>query len=620
MPDPGFRLLELDLASGEHALRRLTADDLRAHIGGASLGAALLYPHLTPDLDPLAPAAPLLLMTGPLTGTTGPSVGRAVFCGKSPATGLWAESNIGGRLGAELRAAGYDGLSLRGAAPEPCVLSIRDGAVALRPATALWGRADTYQTQDEVRRLLGEPRACVAAIGAAGERLLPMAAVLCDHGRLAGRTGLGAVMGAKRLKALAVRGTRPIPLARPEAYAALRRRVNIELREDNISRTMRELGTASGVDYWSYLGSMATYAFTRGAFATAERVSGSTMAETILTGASTCHGCVIACGRVVQLEGGPRAKGPEYETTIGFGPLLGIDDLAAITRLGNLCDAYGIDTISLATTIALAFLLFERGVLGPADTGGLRLEWGDAGAAEALVHQTVRQEGFGSRLAQGSRALAREVGHPEWAAQVNGLEVAYHDPRGASGMALIYATSPRGACHNQGDYYFVDTLGRSDDDFEVEAFPRHAGAEKAVSVARNQDWTTVRNALVMCIFANVAPSVVAELLSHASGLDYALADLRVIGERSWNLKRAINNRLGLTRANDRLPRHLLEPLTEGGSAGYVPPLEEMLEAYYAARGWDRASGRPTRATLERLGLKQAAQDLWPLAHRALAAD
>ena len=551
-----------------------------------------------------------MLLTGPLTGTTGPSVGRAVFCGKSPATGLWAESNIGGRLGAELRAAGYDGLWMRGAAPEPVVLCIQDGAVALRPAEGLWGRADTYETQAQVRAQIGEPRACVAAIGAAGEAGLPMAAILCDHGRLAGRTGLGAVMGAKRLKAIAVRGTQPIPLARPQDYAVLRRRVNSELRDDNIARTMRALGTASGLDYWSYLGSMATYAFTRGAFPTAERISGSTMAETILSGVSTCHGCVIACGRVVRLEGDAQVKGPEYETAIGFGPLLGIDDLAAVTRLGNLCDAYGIDTISLATTIALAFLLFERGALDEAQTGGLRLAWGNVAAAEALIHQTVRQEGLGALVARGSRALASHVGLPELAAQVNGLEVAYHDPRGASGMALIYATSPRGACHNQGDYYLVDTLGRTEESFGVEAFPRQAGAEKSASVAGNQDWTTVRNALVMCIFANVPPSDAVELLNRATDLDYTLEGLRLIGERSWNLKRAINHRLGLTRANDRLPRHLLEPLTEGGSAGYVPPLAEMLEAYYAARGWDPVSGRPTRATLERLGLEQAAQDLW----------
>jgi aldehyde:ferredoxin oxidoreductase len=231
--------------------------------------------------------------------------------------------------------------------------------------------------------------------------------------------------------------------------------------------------------------------------------------------------------------------------------------------------------------------------------------------AERLIHATIRREGIGALLAQGSRAVAEHFGVPEVAAQVNGLEVAYHDPRGSSGMALVYATSPRGACHNQGDYFMVDTLGQTAEPLGITLFGRRAGAEKAANVARHQDWRTLCNSLVLCIFANVEPEALRDLLHHATGYDIGLEDLLRTGERAWNLKRAINVRLGLRREDDRLPGHLLSPLKEGGSAGYVPPLKEMLEAYYLARGWDPASGKPSQDRLRTLGLGSVADDLWP---------
>jgi aldehyde:ferredoxin oxidoreductase len=450
----------------------------------------------------------------------------------------------------------------------------------------------------------------VACIGEGGEARLPFASILCDHGRVAGRTGLGAVMGAKNLKAIAVRGRGDIPLADPRAFADARREANISLRTDNVSRAARAAGTAGGLEYWSYLGSMPVRYYTGGQYEAVARVSGSAIAETILAGVSTCHGCVIACGRVVRLGDGVERKGPEYETIVGFGPNLGIEDISAITRLGELCDRYGVDTISLSNTIGLAYLLFQEGILKEQDTDGLRLTWGDAAVAERLVRATIRREGIGALLAQGSRAVAEHFGVPEMAAQVNGLEVAYHDPRGSSGMALVYATSPRGACHNQGDYFMVDTLGQTAEPLGIALFDRQAGAEKAANVARHQDWRTVCNSLVLCIFANVEPQVVQDLLHHATGADFALDGLLRAGERAWNLKRAINIRLGLRREDDRLPGHLLTPLKDGGSAGYVPPLREMLGAYYLVRGWDPVSGKPSQERLRSLGLGSVAGDLW----------
>jgi aldehyde:ferredoxin oxidoreductase len=277
--------------------------------------------------------------------------------------------------------------------------------------------------------------------------------------------------------------------------------------------------------------------------------------------------------------------------------------------MGELCDRYGMDTISMSGTIGLAFHLFEMGKITRQDTGGLELGFGHAEVVEKLVHMTARREGFGDCMADGARALGRHFGAEEEAVQVNGLEVAYHDPRGASGMALVYATSPRGACHNQSDYFMID-IGGTDDEAGIEYFSRHDGAEKAANVARHQDWRTVFNALVMCIFANVSPSTQVDLINAACGLDWDVDEMLRCGERGWNLKRAINHRMGLTRENDRLPKALLEPLGEGGAEGYVIPFDEMLAAYYAARGWDPETGRPTKEKLESLGLGDVAKDLW----------
>jgi len=603
---PG-QLLVVDLTRGRIEVQALDPALLRASLGGSALAAELLYPHLTAALDPLGPDNPLLILGGPLTGTSGPSVGRFTVCAKSPATGLWGESNCGGFFGPELRFAGYDGLLITGRTPEPVYLWIHHDKVEVRPAAHLWGQADTYQTQNQIRAEVGEKLARVLCIGRAGEALLPYSLLLCDHGRVAGRTGLGAVMGSKNLKAVAVRGTRKIPLAREAEFSRLRSAANLELRNSTYSTTLREMGSAASAEFFDFMGEMPKRYFTSGVFEGAGRVSGAVMAETILTGVSTCHACVIACGRKVTLPGEAEGKGPEYETIVGFGPQLLVDDLAAITRLGRLCDAYGLDSISMSNVIGLAYLLCAEGKLTAAEAGG-PLEWGDPGGAERLIHLTVRREGLGAVLAQGARALGRHCGAEDEAVQVNNLEVAYHDPRASSGMALVYATSPRGACHNQSDYFMVD-LWKDTNYAGGELQDPRAGAEKAANVALHQDWRTVHNALVQCFFASVPLETTLDLVNAATGFDYSMDELHQVGERAWNLKRAINHRLGLTRANDTLPKALLTPYKEGGSEGLVPDFPAMLSAYYAARGWDEVTGCPTRTTLERLNLKFVADDL-----------
>jgi aldehyde:ferredoxin oxidoreductase len=602
-------ILKVELTTGKTEEYRIPEAWEKNFLGGASLAARLLYDSLTPELDALSADAPLLFMNGPLTGTFGPTVGRFVICGKGAATGLWAESNIGGFWGPELRFAGFDGLWITGKAREPVYLWINEGGLEVRKAAHLWGK-DTYETQTLIKEELDRKNAHVAVIGQAGERGVLYAGIFCDHGRTAGRTGLGAVMGAKNLKAVAVYGKQgTLPLEHSGAYASVRSASNRALKGDNQSQVMHELGTASAANYSEYLGAMPSKYYHQGSFEKVDDVSGAKMSESILSGTSACHACVIACGRVVTLEDGSRRKGPEYETIVSFGPNLLVDDLTTITRLGELCDRYGMDTISTGNTVGLAFYLYEQGVITSKDTGGFELRWGDVEVIEKLIHLTAQREGIGEVLAQGSRFLGRYFGAEEEAVQVNGLEVAYHDPRGVSGMALVYATSPRGACHNQSDYFMVD-WGNTNEEAGIEYFSRHDGGEKAANVARHQDWRTVYNSLVMCIFANVSPNTQVELINAACGLEWDVDDMLRCGERGWNLKRVINNRLGLTRKNDRLPKALLEPYQEGGAAGYVIPFDEMIRAYYAARGWDPGTGRPTRKKLLALGLDDIAKDLW----------
>lgn len=601
-------ILKINLSTGATEEFVIPKEWERDFLGGASLAARILYPYLTADLDPLSPESPLLFMNGPLTGTNGPTTGRFVICGKGPATNLWAESNIGGFWGPELRKAGYDGLWITGKSETPVYLWIQESGIEIRKAAHLWGR-DVYETQDLVKAEIGRSSARVAVIGPAGERQVLYSSICCDHGRMAGRTGMGAVMGSKNLKAVAVYGKKTYEVAHPGRYSAIRSEANRRLKQDNAARVLHDLGSANIANYAEYMGSMPAKYYHQGAFSAVDDISGARMAESILVGQSACQGCVIACGRVVNIGDGAKRKGPEYETIVGFGPNLLISDLKEIVKLGEMCDRFGMDSISTANTIGLAFHLYELGKLTAQDTGGLELTWGNVETVGRLIEMIARREGIGELLARGSRQFGRAFSAEDEAVQVNGLEAAYHDPRGLSGMALSYATSPRGACHNQSDYFMID-IGETREEIGITFYDRHAQAEKAANVAKHQDWRTHFNSVLICIFANVEPQEHVDLLNAACDLNWTVADLMKSGERAWNLKRAINNRLGLTRANDRLPKAFLEAYKEGGAAGFIPNLSAMLDAYYHARQWDQKTGKPSRTKLEELGLTDVAKDLW----------
>jgi aldehyde:ferredoxin oxidoreductase len=606
------KLLVVDLTKGKLEDEPLNPEVARDFVGGAGYAARTLYDELGPHTDPLGPDNTLMFMTGPLVGTRAPSCGRHEVCAISPLTGIWGESNSGGFWGAELRFAGYDGIVFRGRSEKPVWLSIVEGQPpALHDAAGLWG-LDSYQTQQRIRDELADQKARVACIGPAGENLVLYAAIMNDHGRAAGRAGMGAVMGSKNLKAIAVRGKQRVPLANGHNFSQTAKQAIQVVCDDILSTVFGEMGTASGVDMSIMLGSMPNKYWGQARFEGATNLSGVSMLETILVRPVPCYGCTVACGREVTLKDTPYGvelvDGPEYETVAMLGSQLLVDDLPGVAYAGHLCNRYGMDTITAGASIALAYLLYERGMITTADTGGLPLKWGDIETAHTLLEMIARRQGFGDVLAEGSKRIAARYDAHDLAVHVNGLELPAHDPRALSGMAVVYATSPRGACHMQGDMYMVD-MGTTIAEVGIVPSGRFKTRGKSKIAIKVQDWRTLYGSAIMCVFVNPTPPLLAKLLSEATGQPSDIAWWQQAGERIFNLKRAFNNRLGVNRGNDRLPQRLLIPIANG-SQGRTPQMGNLLEEYYAVRDWDWQTGKPSRQKLIGLGMPDIAADLW----------
>jgi aldehyde:ferredoxin oxidoreductase len=588
------RLLRVDLTRGELWDEALNEEYARSYVGGSGLAARYLYDVLDAHADPLGPDNPLLFLTGPLVGTSMTSAGRYSACARSPLTGIWGEANSGGFFGPELRYAGYDGVWFTGASDHPVLLSVVEGKAELHDASDLWG-SDIYVTQDRVRDSLGEAKARVACIGLAGEHRVKLAGIANDHGRFAARTGMGAVMGSKNLKAIAVRGKGKVPLFAPDEFRIITNQVLALFKEDMPSKSLREFGTAGYVNVGHMFGDLPIRYFQLGEHAPADALSGVDMTEKFLRRNTACHKCIIACGRETRSPAynDDKVDGPEYETIGALGSVLMIFDLEAVIHAGHLCNLYGMDTISLGVTIGLACELFERGLLTPADTGGLEIRYGDAEMVFRLIELTARREGFGAVLAEGNAALAERAGVPELSVTVNRLEVPMHDPRAYVGMAVTYALSPRGACHMEGNMYDLD-MGQSNlEDVGLVMGNRHENSiEKGRTAARLQAWRNLYNSLTLCEFENPPVPLLVGAINAATGWNVTGDDLMNAGKRIVNIKRRLNFKLGMTRADDRLPELLLKPLEKGGSAGIVPDMPTLLAGAYAEFGWDPETGHP----------------------------
>ncbi len=604
------RYLEVDLTRGSWEEVPITDDQVRAWLLGSGLAARLFYDLAERSVHPFDPASPLLVFNGLLSGTFAPTGCRSSWCGRSPLTGIWNEANMGGHWGAGLRAAGYDGLVITGQAPQPVYLWLdgTTGTVELRPADHLWG-LDHYETVSRLEELGSGVR--VACIGPAGENKVRMAAVMQGgqgHARAAGRGGMGAVMGSKHLKAIAVRGADKPAYPDLKAFRDHIREANRYIKDNSLGMTM--FGTAGGVIVTEQNGDFPLKNWTLGNWEGAQKISGQRIRETIWVRNTYCHACPIGCGKevAVEREGGEvRGHGPEYETLAGFGGMCLVDDLEAVVYANDLCNRYGLDTISTSSAIAFAMEAFEKGLLTPSATGGLVLSWGDAEAVIELVHLIARREGVGDLLADGVRAAAARLGSgaEEFAIHVKGMEVPYHDPRAFVSMAANYATSNRGACHLESLSYWNGVGVPLPDLGYPEALPPHDSAYGAKLAYDFQNYMAVYNPLGLCKFiakGQVGPQMVAELVNQAMGWEWTVDDVLWMGEKLFNLKRLINLRLGVTRADDALPKRLLtQPRPTGGAAGVLPDLDRMLRELYELRGWDE-EGRPTAERLEQLGL------------------
>jgi aldehyde:ferredoxin oxidoreductase len=601
-------ILRVDLTRGTVATESLDPRVARDYIGARGFGIYYLRKEVDPRCDPFGAENKIIMAAGPLTGTAAPTGARYVVTTKSPLTGAITCSNSGGNFPAELKKSGHDAIIIEGRSEKPVYLWINGAAAELRPAEHLWGKS-THQTDVALRRETDE-KAKTAVIGPAGERRVLFAAIMNDRDRAAGRAGVGAVMGAKNLKAVAVRGEGEVALADPAAFktANTRCRDAFKAKTKDNPPPLRTHGTAITVVGTQSHGVFPTRNFQQGTFEGWEAIYGETLTKRFLVRAKPCFSCPIACGRVTRIPDGPYAgegEGPEYETVYALGSNCGVDDLAALTKANYECNELGLDTISMGSTVACAMELYEKGLLKESETG-MPLRWGDGAALVKLVGMTARREGFGELLAEGSLRLATRYGHPELAMVAKGLDFAGYDPRGEQGMGLAYATSPIGGSHMRGDPAYFELLG------VPTSVDPHTWQDKPPLVAKWQDLFCVIDAAGLCVFFSVRylveqdlmvkPIGITELLNAATGAGYTPEEVERAGERIFNAERLYLSAAGFTRRDDRLPpRITAEPMPSGPAQGLVCRLEEMLPPYYRLRGWS-PEGVPSEAKLGELGL------------------
>ncbi|MGD0897734.1 MAG: aldehyde ferredoxin oxidoreductase family protein [Thermoguttaceae bacterium] len=591
------RVLRVNLTTGKISRESLDPKMAVKFIGGRGLATWYLRQEVEPTTDPLSPQNKVLLVSGPLTGTAAPASSRYMVVTKSPLNGGVACSNAGGFWGPELRSAGYDMLILEGRAARPAWLYIKDDVVELRDASACWGKL-VSETTAILQQEAGDPKARVLTIGPAGEKCSPIAAVMNDRYRAAGRSGVGAVLGSKNLKAVVVRGSGQIKAAEPERAKDVVSRVLQAIRAHAVTgQGLPTYGTSVLVNVINEIGAYPTRNFQESHFKTADRVSGERLAETYLVKNTACSRCPIACGRHCSLDG-VEGEGPEYETLWAYSANCGVDNLEAVIKANNWCNEYGLDTISAGATIACAMEMYQRGILTRAEIGGPPLEFG---SGEAIVEWTRRMgagEGFGDKLAQGSYRLAALYGVPELSMSVKRLELPAYDPRGVQGHGLQYATSNRGGCHVRGYVISAEVLGIP------EPVDRFALEGKAALAKLFQDLTAVIDSLGLCLFTSFAlkPDDYRDLYNAIAGGEWTTTEMLAAGERIWNLERLFNLAAGIDPSEDKLPKRLLsEPVPEGPSKGHVHRLAELLPQYYQERGWS-PKGIPTPEKLAALEL------------------
>jgi aldehyde:ferredoxin oxidoreductase len=610
------KLLRVDLARGTCTSEALNMDWAREYLGQRGLATKYLSEEIDPQVDPLSPDNELIFATGPLTGTTAGTAGRYSVITKGALTGAIACSNSGGLFGAELKKAGWDMVIFQGRAPKPVYLLLRDDKAELLPADALWGQT-VWETERRIRKQHGDPHMKIASIGGAGEQQVLYASVINDEYRAAGRSGVGAVMGSKQLKAVAVKGTGKVPVRDAAKFREVTAATRKLLEENPVtSEALPTYGTNVLMNIINESGGLPTRNATDVQFEGASKISGEAMRDMVREDGQTnlvhrepCFSCTIGCGRVSRIlrthfsvkdrpEYWGDSGGLEYESAWALGAATGVEDLEALTFCNFLCNEHGMDTITFGSTVGAAMELFQVGALSEAQVG-YPLRFGDAHALVRITEETAKGIGFGKEMGLGSRRLCERYGHPDLSMTVKGQEFPAYDGRALQGMGLEYATSNRGACHVRGYTVSSEILGVPEKTDPLV----HEG--KAGLVKAFQDMTAVVDSAGLCLFSTFAwglPEISIQLEADSEG-DFSVDNLSRIGERIWNLEREFNLAAGLTGKDDTLPKRLLKEAARTGPAkGHVSRLDVMLPEYYELRGWS-PTGVPGTETLERLGVK-----------------
>lgn len=571
-------------------------------LGGAGYACRYLYDKIERETDPLSPENIILIMTGPLNGTFAPNTGRWVVCSKSPYTGIWGESNCGSWFGAEVKKAGYDGIEIVGASDKPVYIEIKDNKVQIKDAEWLWGKG-TFETTQNLKKFFGNDKAKVACIGIAGENLVKYANIISEQ-RAAGRTGMGAIFGSKKLKGIIAKGSNiELDVSNKEKLKSAIKNARDYVKSSFATQMLGDYGTAAALDMYNATGELPLKYHTESKWERARNISGVTMAETILINQAFCHSCVIGCGRVIKIEDGKyktdEIKGPEYETLCGFGSLILNDDLRSIAHINKKCNDYGIDTISASGVIASLIYHFNRNNGKIRDIDGKDLEWGDANKVESLLDDIVKRRGIGNVLAEGSNYFAEKYNiDKEEIATVNNLEVTYHDSRSNYGMAIAYGMSPRGPSHNACDAYYV-LMGIPLEEIGIKQIDTYKDdLEMVECCSLIMDYRALYSSMIMCSFCNPLPSQNAEIIKYATELDFGLEEIKLYGERIANMKRLFNIKMGLRPKDDKMPRILLRPFKKGGSAGRSPNFTKLKELFYEYRQWDPITGLPSPKKLD----------------------
>ena len=601
------QILRVNLTAETWQIEPLNMEWARDYIGERGLGSKYLVESVDPKVDPLGPGNVLIFATGPLTGTMASTSGRYAVITKGPLNGAISCSNSGGKFGAELKFAGYDLILIEGRAESPVYLLIEDEKLRILPAGEIWGKS-VWETEEQIRNIHKNPKLRIASIGIAGERGVRYAAVINDLHRAAGRSGVGAVMGSKNLKAIAVRGTKGVAVENPEKFMEVVRHTKELLANDKGRKEMTAHGTNSMLTTMQEYGGLPTRNFQEVEFDGYDKVDANAMEKRDETGHrnlitnKACFGCTIACGRIAHIrqdhftivnrpEYWHASGGLEYETAFAFGPAVGVADIDSLTFAGYLMNQHGMDPISFGVTLSAAMELYEMGAIPKEDTDGVELTFGNAEALTIMAEKTGKFEGFGKILGLGSKLLCEKYGHPELSMTVKGQEFAGYDSRSMKGMGLGYATSNRGACHMKHDVFAEDF-----DDSMPEG--------KAAPCKESQDKIAAMDSSGLCVFVTSAWGLeeFAMQIDAACEGNWTAASMLEAGERIWNLERVFNMNAGFTAADDTLPPRLLnEPAPSGIRKGSLAELDKMLPEYYSIRGWN-SDGMPTEKTLSRLGL------------------